>query len=220
MVGILVLLVISGLFFAPHSLGQTQGGSASDFATIVQAGLQSLAINLGARSEQQEIQSQDYKSTWDEFGTNVLIDGATAPAEVDGRINQDIVQTVQAEANYDREEAKYLEVSNVTPEEIQIMEESGGSDVPVGESIDPNPSAEANPDVSMSATEDQGQNDPEENTSTPQTTSIVPETNTSTSEVSTPSDETIFDAILQGEQAQEGPGPEFTPPPTEPPPAP
>jgi len=224
-VGISALLVISGLFLVPHSFGQTQVVLSSDFTTAVQAGLQSLATNPGTQSQQQEIQNQDYKSTWDEFGTNALIDGTTPPFEVDRKITQDIIQTIQTESNYNQQETQYLENAQVTPEEIQVMEESGGSDVPPGEFIDPNPSAEANPDVSMFATEDQGQNNnggestSTENTSTTETTSLSSETNTSTSEASTSSDETIFDAILQGEQTLVNPSSEPTPLPIEPPPA-
>lgn len=220
-VGILALLIIGGLLSANHSFGQAQGVSASDFETAIQAGLHSLAINPGARLGQQQIQSQDYKSTWDEFGISMLIDGTTPPAEVDRKIIEDIIQAVQTETNYNQQETKYLGNIQITPEEIQVMEESGGSDVPPGEFIDPNPSVEANPDVNMSTSEDQGQNNVEESTSTENTSALqttsTAETGTSTSEVSTSSDETIFDAILQGELVN--PSIEPTPPPPEPPPA-
>lgn len=200
-------------------------GTANDFNGDVQIGLQNLTINSTAHAQRKELRNQDYISAWDEFGTNVLIDGTTTPAEVVRGINQDLIQAVQIETNYDQQETKYLEDIKIAPEEIQTMEESGGSDIPPGEFIDPSPSAEANPDASMSAGENQEQNNAEESTSTENTSALqttsTAETGTSTSEVSTSSDETIFDAILQGEQMLASPSPEpapeSTPPPAEPP---
>lgn len=220
------LFVNQPLFAQTQSIGSQQqtgqvgeSGTASDFNNDVQLGVQNLVLNPIAQVQQKEIGSQDYKSTWDEFGTNVLIDGTTPPAEVDRKIIEDTIQAVQIEETYNQQEVQYLENTHLTPEEIQAMEESGGSDVPPGEFIDPNPSAESNPDVSVSASEDQGQNNVEESTTTEtsafQATS-TPGTDAFTPELSTSSEETIFDAILQGEQTLVNPGPESTPPPPEP----
>lgn len=228
-VGISALLTINGLLSAPRSFGQTQAAptSTSDFATAVQAGLQSSTINQTAQSQQQEIQNQDYKSTWDEFGTNVLIDGTTPPAEVDRKITQDVVQAIQTEENYDREEANNLEAAHLTPEEVQSIEESTGSDVPPGESIIPSPSLEANPDVNISSVESKEQNNTEASSSLPSIEMFPPsiETNvvdtaTSTPEMSTSTEEnSIFEAILQGEQAADQTStPESVPAPVETPP--
>lgn len=220
------LFVNQSLFAQTQPIGNQQqtgqvgeSGTANDFNNDVRLGMQNLAVNPAAQVQQKEIGSQDYKSTWDEFGTNVLIDGTTPPAEVDRKITEDTIQAVQIEETYNQQEVQYLENAHVAPEEIQAMEESGGSDVPPGEFIDPNPSAESNPDVSVSASEDQGQNNVEESTTTE--TSTFQATSTSgadvfTPELSTSSEETIFDAILQGEQTLVNPSPEPTPPPPEP----
>ena len=216
-------------------------GNNNDFNNDVQLGLQNLAVNSQAQIQQKEIKNQDHQSTWDEFGMNTLVDGANPTGEISKEITQDILQTVQTEINYDKQEEKYLQDNQITPQEIQTIEGSTASDILPGESDDPNPSLEANPDVSVSSVEDSGQNSIEasnppqegitqeqsqaENTSNNQL-QPTPDTTTNTP---TTAESTIFDAILQGEQnnppseatplPSEAPPTDITPPPAEAPPA-
>lgn len=193
---------------ATNFFGQTQ--TTSDFTSAVQLGLQTLAANPAGQAQRQEIQDQDYKSAWDEFGINAFVDGIAPPSTITKVITRDIIQTIETEESYDREETKYLEDTQATPEEIKNIEESSGSDVPPGESIDPNPSIEANPEASIFAVEDQESSNAGVSTSSPDTVSSnleistsTPETSTSTPETSISNENTIFDAILQGEQTSE-----------------
>lgn len=213
-----LFLLLSGVSSAQTEL--------TSFAIDVRQGVAALTINSSARTQAQAINGEDYKSTWDEFGMNVLINGTISPNEVDRVITKDITQAVQAEKNYDQQEMQYLTASQTTPEEIQTFEGPNDSDLPPGEFIDPNPSAEINPDVSISTSEDQGQNNLEEtatpeSTSTPETIPVAPKTDTTTPATTVSSDETIFDAILQGEQTliSQEPAPESTPSSSEPPPS-
>lgn len=228
---VLVLLVIGGLFLVPNSFGQTQAASLSDFAAAVQAGLRNLATNPATVSQQQQIQNQDYKSTWDEFGVNTLVDGSVPPTQVQNQIAQDIVQSVETAQNYDQQEANYLQEAQVTPEQVQATENSVGVDLLSDQLINPNPSVDANPDVITSPvdtlTQDNGENSAsssgninestttneiiststtEINSSTEATLengSSTSDVNVSTTDMSASSSEgAIFDAILQGEQMQ------------------
>lgn len=157
--GILILVIITGLFFAQHSLGQTQTipTSTSDFAIAVQAGLRAVEINSVAQSQQQEIKNQDYKSAWDEFGVNKLVDGNMPPDQVQNQIAQDIIQSVETAQNYNQQEADYLQATQNTPEQVQAAENSVGVDLPPDQTIDANPSIDANPGVSISPADTQTQ---------------------------------------------------------------
>ncbi len=195
-------------------------GTTNDFDHDVRLGLQNLAANPMAQTQQKEFQGEEYKSTWDEFGINALIDGATPPAEVTSKISQEIIQTIQTEENYDRQEASYLETAQITPEEVQTVEGSTNSDLPPGESINPNPSLQENPDVNASSVEGLEQNDagasnplPEERSGSINEAASASE---SAPEATTANENTIFEAILQGEQST--PPPSETPAPMEPPP--
>lgn len=200
-------------------------GSSNDFDNDVRLGLQNLVANSQAQIQQKEIQSQDHQSTWDEFGMNVLVDGASLPNEISKDITQNILQTVQTEMNYDKQEETYLQANQITPQEIQTIEGSTASDILPGQSTDPNPSLETNPDASVSSVESLGQNSNEANSLTQEgatqeqsqteNTSNAQSQPTSDTSANTPTttENTIFDAILQGEQ--NNPPAEATPPPAE-----
>ncbi len=232
-------LIIWSLFSVPRSFGQTQTTSMPDFATAVQAGLQSLATNPIAQSQQQEILNQDYKSSWDEFGINTLVDGNMPPTEINDLIGQDIIKSIETAQNYNQQEANYFQDTQITPEQIQDIEGSTGADVLPNESFDPNPSVGMNPDINTSpsdtSTQDtEGANNNEAptqdiNASTQATTNpaqdtnnLNTETNTPTTDTYTPSNDesTIFNAILHSEQDniidQAPASPDITSPPTSP----
>lgn len=231
-------LIIWGLFSIPHSLGQTQTASMLDFTAAVQVGLQSLAINPIAQFQQQEIINQDYKSSWDEFGINTLIDGNTLSAEVNNLIDQDIIQSIETAQSYNQQEESYLQDTQITPEQVQNIESSTGADVSPSESFDPNPSVDTNPDVNTSPadtpTQDttgtnknenstQDTNAPTQGATNPTQDTNNPTTETSTSQPSSnilQNENTIFNAILHSEQDhvidQTPASPEITPTPTSP----
>ncbi len=236
-------ILLVGLFlFINHSLlAQTlpvgSVGTANDFDNDLRLGVQNLAVNPAAQIQQKEIQNQDYKSTWDEFGTNVLIDGDTTPDKVIRKITQDIIQAVETEKGYDLEEASYLENIHLAPEEVQSIEGPAGSDVPPTEPIIPNPSLEANPNVDVSSAENNeiiaATSITTATSTTIETTETAAskidtaisksetksETNTSIIETGPANENAIFEAILKGEEAAEQtpaeeniPVPEATPP--------
>jgi len=221
-------VLVIGLFLCPSiSLGQARAEKVSDFTADVQFGLQNLETNPVAQAQEKDLQAQDYKSMWDEFGINVLVDGATPPPEINKEIIQDILRAVRTEQNYDQQEASYLEAAKITPQDIKAVEESTGSDVSPSESLNPNPSLETNPNVSIFSAESSDQapevqteninqststkstQAPEvqteninQSTSTKSTNEILTETSFSTLKASTSSEKEIFDAILGGEEAQ------------------
>lgn len=216
MSGVSFLLVLSGAFFVPHAFGQTS--QAADFSTAVKTESQSAAKDPHALAVQQETADQEYASAWDEFGRSILIDGAIAPTEVERSIMADLVRIVETEASYSQQEAAYLHNIQATPEEIQTAEAADGSDIPSGETINPNPSAQKNPEAHLFVIEDQEQPQaPEDAADVASTTdeipaSTTPETESSVSpetETQTSGDEVIFEAILQGEQhmVESSPGP-------------
>lgn len=152
-----MLLAVGELPFLSAPIGYTQtiataatSTSYVDFTTAVQAGVQVLAANSIAQTEQQQIKSQDYKSTWDEFGINVMVDGATPVADVNNQVVSDIAQSTAISQNYNQQEADYLQGQQITPEQVQASEQSVGIDLPPTEQIDTHPSIGANPDVNIS----------------------------------------------------------------------
>ena len=230
--------IIWSLLSVPHSFGQTQETSVPDFTTAVQAGLQSLATNPIAQSQQQDILNQDYKSSWDEFGINTLVDGNMSPAEINDLIGQDIIKSIETAQNYNQQEANYFQDTQITPEQIQDIEGSTGADVLPSESFDPNPSVEMNPNINTSPSDTSIQdNEGANNNETPtqdtnastqatnpvqDTNNINTETNKPTTDAYTPSNDesTIFNAILHSEQDQAidqtSTSPDITTPPTSP----
>ncbi len=224
-----ISILLVGLFLFVNSLSAQilPVGTANDFDNDLRLGVQNLIENPTAQIQQKEIQNQDYKSTWDEFGTNILIDGTAPSDKINIKITQDIIQAIETEKSYDLEEASYLENIHLAPEEVQSIEGPAGSDVPPTEPIIPNPSLEANPNVDVSSAED---NEIITETSTVETaiskvetaiskSETKSETDTSIIETGPPSENAIFEAILKGEEAIEQtppaeniPVPEATPP--------
>lgn len=192
-IGILMLFMASWLFIAPYPFRRAAAAPASDFEAAVQAGLQSLSANSALRSRQQEIQNQDYKSTWDEFGVNAMVDGAASFDEINNQIMSDISQSAQAAQNYNQQEANYLQMRQITPEQVQSIEQTEGIDLPPQLQFDPNPSINENPEVNISSAD------------VPVSESGASSTETgigNTSESTSASGTVIFNAILQEEQMQ------------------
>ena len=184
--GVLISLLLTGyrlVAAAPAGHAQTVSAStfaaaatSSDFTKAVQAGLQALFANQAAQADQQRIQSEDYTSAWDEFGTDVLVDGTTPSAEINRQVTSDIAQSIETARGYDQQEADYLQAQQMTPEQVRSVEQSVGIDVPFSEQIDANPSIDANLDAGADTTSPAGY---------------------------PASDSAIFNALLQGEQQAE-----------------
>ena len=183
--------------------------SNSDFAAAVQTGLQALAENPASQTAQRQIQAQDYKSAWDEFGTSVSVDGAAPSAEIASQVVSDIAQSVEAAQNYDTQEANYLQAQQITPEQVQSAEQSVWVDLPPTEQMDANPSIDANPNVNVSPADVPTPESDASSTETgtvnePMSTNEIPTpTEASTSE-STDSSTATSTSLIAGLEIEEG----------------
>lgn len=187
---------------------------SGDFSADIKSAQSALRANRPAQLEAEEIRNEDFKSTWDEFGMNALVDGAVPSGEVTKKITEDIIQSVQTSQDYDRQESDYFQAVQATPEQIRVIEESTGADAPPGESINPHPSLDANPDVSISPSDDSeasgtatgtneaGVNEASSsaqgtNASTSEANVSAPETNTSTPEMNISAPETNISTVTE-----------------------
>jgi hypothetical protein len=138
-------LIVVFLLMTNMSIARAE--TISDFASDVQKGLR-----RGAQSSVvTNIKAQDYKTSWDEFGTNILVDGASMPAEIQKSLTEDIISSLQTELTYNQKDEQYLLLRHSSPEEIQALEGDGSGDLLPDNYIEPNPSLDANPDVNPSA---------------------------------------------------------------------
>ena len=138
---------VIGIFIVLFSVTAAHGATLSDFSADVQTGVLSAKGNDAVVS----IKAQDYKTSWDEFGTNILSDGAQPPAEIQKDLVEDITHDLQMQVAYDQKDAQYLEQRQSSPEEVVAIENADGSDVLPENYIEPHPSLDANPDVNPSA---------------------------------------------------------------------
>ncbi len=129
------------------SISIARAETASDFASDVEKGLRAGTQSSVVAS----IITQDYKTSWDEFGTNVLVDGATTPAEIQKSLVDDIVASLQTELTYNQKDEQYLQSRHSSPEEVMAAEGDGSGDLLPENYIDPHPSLDANPEVNASA---------------------------------------------------------------------
>lgn len=141
------LVVLAALFVVVTAVPRARAEIASDFSSDVHKGLSSGAQDPILAS----IRTYDYKTSWDEFGTNVLVDGTRTPGEIEKDLHDDIVNSLQAELSYNQKDENYLQLRHSSPEEIVALEGDGGGDLLPQDAIDPNPSLDANPDVNPSA---------------------------------------------------------------------
>lgn len=142
------LLIFFGVVFLPMMrVPVARAEAPSDFNADVQkgrsAGLQSAMVA--------NIQNQDYKTSWDEFGTNVLVDGAGTSAQIQKDLTDDIANSIQAELIYNQRDRRYLQLLHSSPEDVQAVQGDGNGDLLPANYIDPSPSLDANPGVNQSA---------------------------------------------------------------------
>lgn len=146
--------IISPLFLAAGFVSVAHADTVSDFSADVARAVQDSSSHASSAEVRSQLATGEYKTTWDEFGVNVLVDGASPSPVVDAAIAHDITQTVAAEAQYAKTEAQQIQASKSTPEEVVSVEQAVGVDVPIGEAVSANPSLAANPDVSPTASAD------------------------------------------------------------------
>ncbi|GEM_PF-4932234 len=146
MVGSVVLSLIV-IFLLMMSMSIARAEMASDFASDVQNGLRAGAQSSLVTS----IEAQDYKTSWDEFGTNILVNGTSTPAEIQKSLTEDILNSLQTELAYNQKDEQYLRLRHSLPEEILALEGDGSGDLLPDNYIEPNPSLDANPDINPSA---------------------------------------------------------------------
>lgn len=145
--GILFLII----FFFSISTGiVTHAQATSDFLSDVKTGLD-VASHSGITTQLAKIKSEDYKSSWDEFGTNIIVDGEASPSLIEHSLTADIVNDLQAQLSYDQADEQYLKLRNTTPEEVMNSENDDGNDLLLQDYFEPHPSLEANSDVNPSA---------------------------------------------------------------------
>lgn len=125
---------------------------SSDYANDIQRALLT-AKQSPMRDVASAISVQDFKSSWDEFGINVLVDGVLPSEEVQKHLTEDIAKDIAIQLSYNKREEQYLQSEKTTPEEIQKAEDESGNDELPENAIDPHPSLDANPEVNLSATD-------------------------------------------------------------------
>ncbi len=128
--------------------------TVSDFAADVQRGLRDSALHASTQNVRNELVREEYKTTWDEFGSNVLVDGTNTSSAITVAVAQDVAQAVVTEQHYEQTEALKIRSLHSSPEEVVAIEQAIGVDVPVGETLNPNPSIKTNPDVSIATSGD------------------------------------------------------------------
>ncbi len=142
-----VVLSLIVIFLSMTSMSVARAETTSDFTSDVQKGLHAGGQGVLIAS----IKTQDYKTSWDEFGTNILVDGASTPAEIQKDLTDDIVNSLQTELTYNQKDEQYLRLRHSSPEEVMALEGDGSGDLLPENYIEPNPSFDANPDVNPSA---------------------------------------------------------------------
>lgn len=150
----LTALVCMFLFLDAFAFSTAYADAPSDFSREVERAEKVGSRDTTVLQAQSELSNAEYTSSWDEFGTSPLIDGAGSSADITAAIVDDISNTVSAEQHFDNTEVKYLEAVGATPEQIVSLENRNGSDVPPGETIEPNPSLAENPDANATVAED------------------------------------------------------------------
>lgn len=142
---LLAMLLVAIAFIMPRTF-VLYADTANDFEVDVQEGLKG-----GKSAELKNIKLEDYQSSWDEFGTNILTDGANPTAEIQKSLINDIANDLQMQITYDQKDIQYLEQRQSSPEEVVAIEGDGGNDLLPENYIEPHPSLDANPDVNPSA---------------------------------------------------------------------
>lgn len=214
---------IVALFLGTFSAFTAYSAKLSDFSADVQAGVLSAPQNSTASS----IKSQEYKTSWDEFGTNILSDGAQPAAEIQKDLIEDITHDLQMQVAYDQKDAQYLDQRQSSPEEIVALESADGSDVLPENYFEPHPSLDANPDVNPSALDVATTTIDIPDTMDPATTDttiILPDNLLPPDGEWKPADITVFENIVNEEPKAQpvealSPSPDIAPPsevPTEP----
>lgn len=133
------------LSFALMYSGIVYAQGAPDFTSDIEKGVLS-QNNLAA-----QIKSQDFQSSWDEFGTNILVDGSIgSSADITASLVHDIANDLQMQLVYDQADEQYLKVRNSSPEEVIKIETEDGNDLLPENYVEPHPSLDANPDVNPS----------------------------------------------------------------------
>ena len=212
---ILSISLLIGTFFVFKSLfAQTsmqgfvpQQGTGSSFESDI-------AQAVRASSTIPDSQTLEYKTAWDAFGMSTVWNGEMPALQLTHAILQEGIVSAQAEQDYGMKEETYLATTSSTPEEVQESEAENSSDVLSTDQINPHPSFDEHADVNIFTTED-------DSTSTQEipSTSVQPDTPPSTqpSSEATPvptagmPDDSIFNAILNGEQKDSSPSSEPTP---------
>lgn len=155
----IIFLVAAAMLFSVLAIGLRPAISHSqvidlpgsvggaDFSAAVRISVRATSADPDVLATSKAVAAEDYRTTWDEFGTNALVDGALPVPEIKAAIVEDAVNDVATEQAYDRQEAANLEASGASPQEMQAIEQKVGIDVPSDELPDPNPSIDHNPDA-------------------------------------------------------------------------
>jgi hypothetical protein len=136
------------LFLSAASGPAAHAAAASDFTSDVHRDLNAMKQNR-LQGAALAIAAQDYQSSWDEFGSNILIDGTKASAE--RSLLDDILKDLRVQLAYNQKDERYLRLRHSSPEEILLLEGDGSGDLLPENYVEPHPSLDANPDANPSA---------------------------------------------------------------------
>ncbi|GEM_PF-5776258 len=168
----------------------------SDFSKDIGQAEKAASANNTDVETRSGLSDAEYISSWDEFGSSPVIDGTESSADITAAISDDISSTVSAEQHFDNTEIGYLEATGATPEQIVAAENKTGSDVPPGETLDPNPSLAENPDANATVAEDIS---PETIASAGVEPSVPASTEGGSVDTGASSEQAVFEAVVTGD---------------------
>lgn len=192
------------IFLLTAVISPVHAETSSDFTSDVQIGL-TAAVRNDLQSAILDVKAEDYQSSWDEFGINILVDGSHASEDIKKGLTDDILDDLRAHLAYDQKDARYLQLIHSSPEEVIATENDGGNDLSPDNYVDPNPSLETNPsanpsvlDMPTSATDTIDVSTAPDAT-TPENTLTLPDTLVPVEGTWKPDDITVFENVLNAD---------------------
>lgn len=199
-----LILPLITIFLLTAVISPVHAETSSDFTSDVQIGL-TAAVRTDLQSAILDVKAEDYQSSWDEFGTNILADGSHLSEDIQKELTDDIVNDLRTHLAYDQKDAQYLQLIHSSPEEVIVAEGDGGNDLSPDNYVDPNPSLEANPSANPSVLDmptsaiDTIDVSTVPDTTTPENTLTSPDTLVPVEGTWKPDDITVFENVLNAD---------------------
>lgn len=131
----LLYLAIIALIASRHALAGAQNETVvSDSSSVISDFERDIAQNKNNTSSAsssviEAIRNGDFKTSWDEGGVNILVDGAAEISKTMETISEDIASGKQSAEAYVNAENQYLQDTSSTPAEVTQIETGAGDDI-------------------------------------------------------------------------------------------